>query len=152
MKVVVLGYHSVGCVGIEALIAHGFEIAAVFTHVDDPHENVWFDSVAELAAAKGIPVYAPEDINHPVWENRIREMAPELIFSFYYRDMVRSQILQIPEQLADVPDLLIQLEIGGDPQSAVLANHRLGNDQLPDKIDQVVQSGCPHADEGLRSR
>ncbi|HQZ68742.1 MAG TPA: hypothetical protein PLY87_26830, partial [Planctomycetaceae bacterium] len=91
MKVIVLGYHSVGCVGIEALLANGYEIAAVFTHVDDPNENVWFDSVAELAAEKGIPVYAPEDINHPVWEKRIRELQPDLIFSFYYRDMVKSQ-------------------------------------------------------------
>ncbi|MFO1000191.1 MAG: bifunctional UDP-4-amino-4-deoxy-L-arabinose formyltransferase/UDP-glucuronic acid oxidase ArnA [Planctomycetaceae bacterium] len=97
MKAIVLGYHSVGCVGIEALLANGYEIAAVFTHVDSPNENIWFDSVAELAAEKGIPVYAPEDINHPVWENRIRELEPDLIFSFYYRDMVKSQILQIPK-------------------------------------------------------
>jgi UDP-4-amino-4-deoxy-L-arabinose formyltransferase/UDP-glucuronic acid dehydrogenase (UDP-4-keto-hexauronic acid decarboxylating) len=123
MKVVVLGYHSVGCVGIEALIAHGFEIAAVFTHVDDPHENVWFDSVAELAAAKGIPVYAPEDINHPVWENRIREMAPELIFSFYYRDMVRSQILQIPERgCINLHGSLLPAYRGRSPVNWVLVN------------------------------
>jgi UDP-4-amino-4-deoxy-L-arabinose formyltransferase / UDP-glucuronic acid dehydrogenase (UDP-4-keto-hexauronic acid decarboxylating) len=96
MNVVVLGYHSVGCAGIEALIESGFEISAVFTHVDDPNENIWFDSVAELAAEKGISVYAPEDINHPVWENRIREMKPDLIFSFYYRNMVKSPILDIP--------------------------------------------------------
>jgi UDP-4-amino-4-deoxy-L-arabinose formyltransferase/UDP-glucuronic acid dehydrogenase (UDP-4-keto-hexauronic acid decarboxylating) len=97
MKVVVLGYHSIGCAGIEALLANGFEITAVFTHVDDPNENVWFDSVAELAAEKGIPVYAPEDINHPVWEQRIRDMEPDLIFSFYYRNMLKSQILEIPK-------------------------------------------------------
>ena len=64
MKAIVLGYHSIGCAGIEALIESGYEIAAVFTHVDNPTENIWFDSVAELAAEKGIPVYAPEDINH----------------------------------------------------------------------------------------
>ena len=44
-----------------------FEIAAVFTHKDDPNETVWFDSVAELAASKGIPVFAPDDVNHPMW-------------------------------------------------------------------------------------
>jgi UDP-4-amino-4-deoxy-L-arabinose formyltransferase / UDP-glucuronic acid dehydrogenase (UDP-4-keto-hexauronic acid decarboxylating) len=96
MKAVVLAYHNMGCVGIEALLRHGFEIAAVFTHKDDPTENVWFDSVAQLAASRGIPVFAPDDINHPLWVERIRAMNPDILFSFYYRDMVKSPILDIP--------------------------------------------------------
>ncbi len=96
MKSIVLGYHNIGCVGIEALLRNGFQIAAVFTHKDDPRENVWFDSVAELAASRGIPVFAPEDINHPLWVKRIKELAPDIIFSFYYRNMVKQPILDIP--------------------------------------------------------
>jgi len=96
MKAIVLGYHSIGCVGIEALLRNGFQIAAVFTHKDDPRENVWFDSVAELAASRGIPVFAPDDINHPLWVKRIKEFAPDIIFSFYYRNMVKPPILDIP--------------------------------------------------------
>lgn len=96
MKAVVLAYHDMGCVGLEALLKHGFEVAAVFTHKDDPRENVWFRSVAELAASKGIPVFAPEDINHPIWAKRIRAMKPDILFSFYYRNMVRKPILDIP--------------------------------------------------------
>ena len=38
MKAVVLAYHNIGCVGIEALLKNGIEIAAVFTHRDDPNE------------------------------------------------------------------------------------------------------------------
>ncbi|MEA2069310.1 MAG: bifunctional UDP-4-amino-4-deoxy-L-arabinose formyltransferase/UDP-glucuronic acid oxidase ArnA, partial [Verrucomicrobiota bacterium] len=97
MKAVVLAYHSIGCAGIEALLDAGYDIQAVFTHVDNPTESIWFDSVAELAAGKGIPVYAPEDINHAVWEKRIAEMAPDIIFSFYYRNMVKAPILGIPK-------------------------------------------------------
>jgi len=96
MRTIVLAYHNIGCVGIEALLRHGFEIAAVFTHRDDPAENIWFNSVAELAASRGIPVFAPDDINHPLWVQRIREMNPEILFSFYYRHMVKSAILDIP--------------------------------------------------------
>ncbi|MEZ6131726.1 MAG: bifunctional UDP-4-amino-4-deoxy-L-arabinose formyltransferase/UDP-glucuronic acid oxidase ArnA [Planctomycetaceae bacterium] len=96
MKVVVLGYHSIGCIGIESLLANGYDISAIFTHVDDPNENIWFDSVAELAAAKGIPVHAPEDINHPIWVDRIRAMEPDFIFSFYYRDLLKQPLLEIP--------------------------------------------------------
>ncbi len=96
MKTVVLAYHTIGCRGIEALLRNGFEIAAVFTHKDDPDENMWFESVAELAASRNIPVYAPEDINHPLWVKKIREIAPDIIFSFYYRHLIRPPILDIP--------------------------------------------------------
>ena len=54
MKAVVLAYHNIGCMGIDALLRHGFEICAVFTHKDDPAENIWFDSVTELAASRNI--------------------------------------------------------------------------------------------------
>ena len=97
MKTIVLAYHNIGCAGIKALLKNGFDIAAVFTHKDNPKENIWFDSVAELAAGKNIPVYAPEDINHPLWVQKIRDLAPEIIFSFYYRDLVQSPILDIPQ-------------------------------------------------------
>ena len=55
MKCVVLAYHNIGCVGIEALLRNGWEIEAIFTHRDNPNENIWFASVAELAAEKNIP-------------------------------------------------------------------------------------------------
>lgn len=96
MKAIVLAYHNIGCAGIRALIKHGYEIVAVFTHQDDPTENLWFESVAELAASLGIEVHAPENINHPLWVERIKAMAPDILFSFYYRDMVKEEILSLP--------------------------------------------------------
>ena len=58
MKAIVLAYHDIGCTGIKQLVEHGFEIQAVFTHNDDPGENLWFSSVAETAVAHGLQVYA----------------------------------------------------------------------------------------------
>jgi UDP-4-amino-4-deoxy-L-arabinose formyltransferase / UDP-glucuronic acid dehydrogenase (UDP-4-keto-hexauronic acid decarboxylating) len=96
MKAVVLAYHNIGCVGIKALLKNGFDIAAVFTHKDNPHENLWFDSVSELSALENIPVFAPEDINNPMWVTKIRDIKPDILFSFYYRYMIKSEILGIP--------------------------------------------------------
>jgi UDP-4-amino-4-deoxy-L-arabinose formyltransferase/UDP-glucuronic acid dehydrogenase (UDP-4-keto-hexauronic acid decarboxylating) len=96
MKTIALAYHNIGCVGIEALLRHDFEVVAVLTHRDDAQENIWFNSVAELAASRGIPVFAPEDVNHPLWVKRIKEFAPDIIFSFYYRNMIKPPILDIP--------------------------------------------------------
>ncbi len=95
MKAVVLAYHNIGCAGIEAVLRNGFDIKAVFTHEDDSKENLWFKSVAELAAAKDIPVYAPDNINHLLWVERIKEMKPDILFSFYYRSIVDKKILDL---------------------------------------------------------
>ena len=96
MKAVVFAYHNVGCAGIESLLRNGFEVSAVFTHKDSTVENIWFDSVAELAASNDIPVFAPANVNNPIWVNKIRKLQPDIIFSFYYRDMIKPAILAIP--------------------------------------------------------
>ncbi|MDY4388413.1 bifunctional UDP-4-amino-4-deoxy-L-arabinose formyltransferase/UDP-glucuronic acid oxidase ArnA [Pectobacterium aroidearum] len=96
MKVIVFAYHDIGCVGLEALKLAGYEIQAVFTHSDAPGENHFYASVAKAAAEMDVPVFAPEDVNHPLWVNRIRELAPDVIFSFYYRTLLSDDILQLP--------------------------------------------------------
>ncbi|MEI2266991.1 bifunctional UDP-4-amino-4-deoxy-L-arabinose formyltransferase/UDP-glucuronic acid oxidase ArnA [Erwinia sp. CGal63] len=93
MKTVVFAYHDMGCIGINALITAGYEIEAIFTHADSAGENHFFGSVARLAAEQGIPVFAPEEVNHPLWVDRIKAMAPEVIFSFYYRNLLCDTIL-----------------------------------------------------------
>ncbi|WP_370425770.1 bifunctional UDP-4-amino-4-deoxy-L-arabinose formyltransferase/UDP-glucuronic acid oxidase ArnA (plasmid) [Pantoea vagans] len=98
MKTVVFAYHDMGCVGINALLNAGYEITAIFTHNDVATENNFFGSVARLAAEHGIPVYAPDEANHPIWLDRIRTMAPEMIFSFYYRHLLSDEILQCAQK------------------------------------------------------
>lgn len=93
MKTVVFAYAEMGCAGISALLNAGYEISAIFTHSDTGTESHYFDSVARLAAEQGIPVYAPEDVNHPLWVDRIKTMAPDYIFSFYYRALLNDSIL-----------------------------------------------------------
>jgi len=96
MSVVVLAYHEMGCLGLRGLLEHGAEVAAVFTYEDAPGENVWFGSVAELARRHGIPTFTTECINDPEWVERIRALRPDVVFSFYYRHMLKRPIREIP--------------------------------------------------------
>lgn len=96
MSVVVLGYHEMGVMGLGTLIARGVPVAAVFTYEDDPKENCWFRSVAELARSHGIPTYTTTRINDPEWVEKIRSLSPDVIFSFYYRHIVKKAIREIP--------------------------------------------------------
>ncbi|MFS2223566.1 bifunctional UDP-4-amino-4-deoxy-L-arabinose formyltransferase/UDP-glucuronic acid oxidase ArnA [Pantoea sp. B65] len=93
MKAVVFAYHDMGCAGINALVKAGYQISAIYTHADTAGENHFFGSVARTAAELGIPVFAPEDVNHPLWIERIKNSEPQVIFSFYYRHMLCDEII-----------------------------------------------------------
>jgi methionyl-tRNA formyltransferase len=96
MRSVVFAYHDMGLAGLRALRRAGIEIACIFSHEDDPDENCWFGSVKEWAIDQAIPLYCPEKVNQPEWVDRIVALRPEVIFSFYYRHMLKDEILVIP--------------------------------------------------------
>ncbi|WP_017905877.1 bifunctional UDP-4-amino-4-deoxy-L-arabinose formyltransferase/UDP-glucuronic acid oxidase ArnA [Pseudomonas asplenii] len=122
-KAVVFAYHDIGCAGIEALLNAGYEIAAVFTHADDPRENTFYGSVAQLCALKGIPVHAPEDANHPLWIERIAKLNPDFIFSFYYRNLLSEALLATAKNGAfNLHGSLLPRYRGRAPANWVLVN------------------------------
>ena len=123
MKTVVFAYHDMGCLGIEALLAAGYEISAIFTHTDNPGEKAFYGSVARLAAERGIPVYAPDNVNHPLWVERIAQLSPEVIFSFYYRHLICDEILQLaPAGAFNLHGSLLPKYRGRAPLNWVLVN------------------------------
>jgi methionyl-tRNA formyltransferase len=92
-RAVVFAYHNVGVRCLSVLLAHNVEIALVLTHTDNPNENIWFDSVEKLATVNRLPCATPSDPNTPEWFERIRTMQPDFIFSFYYRHMLKPELL-----------------------------------------------------------
>ncbi len=96
-SILVFAYHNVGYECLKALIDNDEYISAVITHRDNPDEEIWFRSVANLAKHYDIPVFTPESVNTPDWVSRIRQLAPDIIFSFYYRNMISEEILAIPQ-------------------------------------------------------
>ncbi len=95
MRAAVLGYHTIGCVGFDALLRHGFEVAAVVTHRDDPREDVWWESLAERAEARGVPVAYSDDPRVPAYSETLRAARPDVLFSFYFRHMIPVELLSI---------------------------------------------------------
>nr|WP_321272160.1 bifunctional UDP-4-amino-4-deoxy-L-arabinose formyltransferase/UDP-glucuronic acid oxidase ArnA [uncultured Tolumonas sp.] len=123
MKAVVFAYHDIGCTGIKALLNAGYDIQAVFTHVDDQQENTFFASVAQLCAEHDLPVFAPEDANHPLWIERIQRLAPDVIFSFYYRNLLSQAILDLaPQGAFNLHGSLLPRYRGRAPANWVLVN------------------------------
>lgn len=88
----VFAYSEVGYLCLAEMIEQGADIVAVFTHPDDPDENIWFHSVADLAREHGIAtrVVSKMSDDDVLW---LEGLEPDLIFSFYFRAMIPSRAL-----------------------------------------------------------
>lgn len=95
MKLVVCGYHNVGYRCIEELLQQGAEISLIFTHEDSATEQIWFSSVRELAEKNRIP-YLTSSINEPENIEKVRQIGPDFLLSFYYRNMIKPELLELP--------------------------------------------------------
>ena len=93
IRAVVFAYHDVGVGCIKTLLDAGIQIELVVTHADDPHENIWFGSVASLCQEHGIPYIQPDAKELEGLLPQLKQIAPDYIFSFYYRYMIASDIL-----------------------------------------------------------
>lgn len=94
-RIAVFAYSEVGFVCLAELIDSGADIAVVFTHEDDPDENIWFRSVGGLAQENGIPVRRDRKIGPDALE-LICSLNVDLVFSFYYRAMIPKSVLAVP--------------------------------------------------------
>lgn len=92
-RAVVFGYHDVGVRCLKALLSAKVEVPLVVTVRDDPKENRWFASVADTAREYGLPVVTPEDANGAEFVQRVAQLQPDFIFSFYYRSMLGAPLL-----------------------------------------------------------
>jgi len=94
-RCVVFAYSEVGSRCLRVLLEAGWEIALVVTHQDDPHEERWFSSVLEIAQLAQLNVITDDDRTPEQLEAMVRSLAPEFIFSFYYRRLLSEPLLQL---------------------------------------------------------
>jgi methionyl-tRNA formyltransferase len=100
MRLIFMGYHNIGYVCLKVLLEGcrqwGDEVVAVVTHADDPRENIWFASVRDLALSHYLPLYQPQDPNDPAFVAAMAKLQPDLLFSCYYRHMLKKPLLTLP--------------------------------------------------------
>ena len=100
MKAVVFGYQEIGYVCLEELVDFGVHVSHLFTHEDDPDEEIWFHRPVTVAQKHNIPVHTPTTVKDEKWIQLIEDAAPDFIFSFYYRSMIPKRVLDIPRVAA----------------------------------------------------
>ena len=148
---VVFGYHNVGVRCLRVLLARGVRVLLVVTHADSPGENIWFGSVAAVAAEHRIPCIAPDDPNAPDIVARIAALQPDFLFSFYYRLLLKAPLLALPRRGAlNMHGSLLPKYRGrvpvnwaiihGETQTGATLHYMT---EKPDNGDIVAQSAVP---------
>lgn len=98
MKAIVFAYHDVGVRCLRVLLDAGVDVPLVVTHADAAGEAIWFASVAEVAASHGLRCVTPADPHLPELLAEAKASAPDFLFSFYYRQMLKAPWLQLPRR------------------------------------------------------
>jgi methionyl-tRNA formyltransferase len=81
---------------MEALCDCGMDILALYTYYQ-PDEDGWFEAPEGYAKKVGVPVFKEPDFNAAAVRGHIQTLAPDFLFSFYFREMIKAETLQIPQ-------------------------------------------------------
>lgn len=92
---VVFAYHNIGVRCLQVLLARHVQVSLVVTHLDDAKETIWFESVISQCQKHNIPYITPSDAEDPDLYSKIHVLSPQFIFSFYYRSMIPTNILNL---------------------------------------------------------
>jgi len=147
---VVFAYHDVGVRCLSLLLAQGIDVRLVVTHQDQPTEQIWFDSVETLARRQRIEVITPDSVDSDTI-SRVAALAPDFLFSFYYRSMLPVPLLDLARRGAlNMHGSMLPGYRGRAPVNwAVLHGERMTGASLhymvakPDAGDLVDQMAVP---------
>jgi methionyl-tRNA formyltransferase len=95
-RILVFAYSDVGHDCLRYLLDSGEHVVECFTYSDPAPPASWPPSVLRLCQERGIPVSENADIRDPRQVGRLAELRPDLIFSFYYRELLPPEILRLP--------------------------------------------------------
>lgn len=98
MRAIVFAYHDVGVRCLQVLLDAGIDISMVVTHADAASETIWFRSVASVAREHGLRCVTPADPHTPELLAEARAAEPDFLFSFYYRQMLKRDWLELPRR------------------------------------------------------
>jgi methionyl-tRNA formyltransferase len=120
-RCVLFAYHETGYACMEALLKMGAPIAALFTHRDDSHEEIWWRSCADLAARHGVPVHFDESVETA--GAKLGALKPAVIYSFSYRHLIPESVLALaPLGAFNLHPSLLPAYRGRAPVNWVLVN------------------------------
>src|SRR3954468_3481251 len=98
-RIVMLGTKDFALPTFEHLIETGYDLVALITQPDRPQGRKQLlipSRIKEAALARGIRVEQPEDVNVPETLAMVRSLAPDLLVTAAYGQILSAELLGIP--------------------------------------------------------
>ena len=143
MRVAVFGYQSWGHRTLSAVINAGHEVVLVVTHPasDHPYEQMWADSVEELASEHELQVCVTERVGQDVIE-ALRDAAPDIIVANNWRTWLPPEVFSLAKHGAlNVHDGLLPEYAGFSPILWALLNREIHVGVTVHEMDEVLDGG-----------
>ena len=124
MRVAVFGYQSWGHRTLSAAISAGHDVVLVVTHPvsEHPYEQMWADSVEDLARSHDIPVCITDRAGQDVID-ALRDASPDIIIANNWRTLLPADVYTIPSHGAiNIHDGLLPEYAGFSPVLWALLN------------------------------
>lgn len=99
MRIVFMGTPEFAVPSLKALIESGYPVAGVFCQPDRPvgrGKKLAVGPVKALALERGIPVFQPERIKRPEGVKMLLDLAPDLVVTAAFGQILSREILDIP--------------------------------------------------------
>lgn len=94
-RIVVFAYSDVGHACLRYLLERKEPVVYCHTYLD-PEGAAYPPSVVALCRKAGVPFSCDTDWKNPYSVNEVRLQRPDLILSFYYRDLLPAEVLRLP--------------------------------------------------------
>lgn len=145
MKTVFLGTPAFAVASLEALVAAGHEVLAVFTQPDRPSgrgQTLAAPAVKQAALSLGLPVHQPERIRRPDAVELVAALRPELMVVVGYGQIIPQSILDItPHGIVNVHASLLPRYRGAAPIQWAIASGETRTGVTTMRIDAGLDTG-----------
>ena len=145
MRLVFMGTPEFAVPTLDALVATGHQIVAVYTQPDRPKgrgQKLGMPPVKEAALRFGLPVHQPERIKAPEVVAELQTMAPEVMVVVGYGQIIPQSILDIPANgILNVHASLLPKYRGAAPIQWAIANGEQTTGITIMKIDAGLDTG-----------
>jgi len=98
MRVVFMGTPDIAATCLTRILADGFEVVGVYTQPDRPKGRgmkLVFPPVKEVAVARGIPVFQPENFREDETVEQLRALRPDVVAVVAYGRILPQRVLDI---------------------------------------------------------
>ena len=145
MELVFLGTPSFAVPTLDAIVAAGHRVLAVFTQPDRPKGRggeLSASAVKQTALRLGLPVYQPERIRRPEAVDQLKQLHPEIMVVVGYGQIIPQSIIDIPPQgIINVHASLLPKYRGAAPIQWAIANGETCTGITTMRIDAGLDTG-----------